>query len=56
MAFFSSSLTPAPAPTPALTERARLGTFRGFCTERARLGTFRGFDKILNSFWEIYIF
>merc|ERR1711888_533571 len=26
------------------TERARLGTFRGFCTERARLGTFRGFS------------
>jgi len=25
------------------TERARLGTFRGLCTERARLGTFRGF-------------
>ena len=24
------------------TERARLGTFRGFGTERARLGTFRG--------------
>ena len=43
MAFFSSSLAPAPAPTPALTERARLGTFRGFGTERARLGTFRGF-------------
>ena len=43
MAFFSSSLAPAPAPTPALTERARLCTFRGFGTERARLGTFRGF-------------
>ena len=26
------------------TERARLGTFRGFSTERARLGIFRGFD------------
>ena len=25
------------------TERARLGTFRGFNTERARLGTLRGF-------------
>ena len=25
------------------TERARLGTFRGFGTERARLGPFRGF-------------
>ena len=25
------------------TERARLGTFRGFGTERARLGTFSGF-------------
>ena len=25
-----------------VTERARLGTFRGFCTERARLATFRG--------------
>ena len=25
------------------TERARVGTFRGFGTERARLGTFRGF-------------
>ena len=25
------------------TERARLGTFKGFGTERARLGTFRGF-------------
>merc|ERR1711954_599432 len=43
MAFFSSSLAPAPVLTPALTERARLGTLRGFGTERARLGTFRGF-------------
>ena len=25
------------------TERVRLGTFRSFGTERARLGTFRGF-------------
>ena len=29
-------------------ERATLGTFRGFGTERARLGTLRGFDKISN--------
>ena len=48
MAFFSSSLAPAPVPTPALTERARLGTFRGFGTERARLGTFRGFGTEQN--------
>ena len=26
------------------TERARLGTFRGLCTERARLGTFGGLN------------
>merc|ERR1711917_77891 len=36
--------SPPPSPTQGLgTERARLGTFRGFDKERVRLGTFRGF-------------
>ena len=43
------------------TERARLGTFRGFGTERARLGTFRGFGTervrlgTFNQKFEIFI-